>query len=402
MNLSTRVCSFPRRAVFAGALLFSLGVALSPATRADPPAAPAATTPPNSPPPGLLPADIYQTTDYFIGPTPNPNVGSWSPYTRYASAPHSVAIFASGGLLLPGIVNDYLYYDVYRFLSNPDIDPNAASSAGFAPVNTVMARAHVNFTSRPSIYSALQFSPTLAAWAGDSSQPVPTDYALQVSSQVAVLSFSNLYEVNVQSYGLLVSNGGTLNITGVAGSMRSAGLASVSGMAGGGTRLSGSVSNSAFHNAGIAATGLGSSINFKETGQLILSTPVYVGNGGAMTFDGTGGTGGNFTAYLSNDITLEGQHYYAEVSAAFQNYQSYVLSPNANPAFHVSNGTARSRMSSKISSKTKVRCTQTLFFLVVLTPVSLPPKPRDGRRTGLEVLRPSLGLPPPRLAGKGL
>ena len=52
-------------------------------------------------------------------------------------------------------------------------------------------------------------------------------------------------------------------------------------------------------------------------------------------FDGTGGKGGNFTAYLNNSITLQD----SGTQVTFQNYQNYVISTNTSPVFQVNAGT---------------------------------------------------------------
>jgi hypothetical protein len=51
---------------------------------------------------------------------------------------------------------------------------------------------------------------------------------------------------------------------------------------------------------------------------------------------------------------------------------------------------------------TKAPCITKRLSLVVSAQASLPPKLRNGRRTGLAVLRPFLSLPPPRRVRRGL
>ena len=249
-----------------------------------------------------------------------------------------VAAFTAGGLSMSGSATrlNMSGYDVYFFTANPEDGSSVTLGSTYTAKNqvTVSGGAQGSFTSLGVHTGWLQFTPSLD-WTTNLIPRPPSTYVLQVSGAGSALTFSNSLQIDMWYYGWLVTNGGSLSITGVPDSLRNPSVPSINGMMGGGTMLSGYVNAPGYNNAGIVADGINSHITLNETGTLLLGTGVFAANGGAIIFDGTGGQGGGYLADLQETITLSG----AASSITFQNYSAVTVESGALASLSVPAGT---------------------------------------------------------------
>ena len=248
-----------------------------------------------------------------------------------------VASFHQGGLNLTG-AGTYLLmpnYDVFFIISNPDNGTVLSTGSTFNPTNyfAISGGATGSFSGQGDYTGWLQFTPPLE-WLNNVAPLPPSNYVLHIDGAGSSLNFSNFFQIDMWYYGWLVTNGGALTITGVPAANRGT-LPSINGVQGGNTILGGTVAAPEYNNAGIVATGANSRITLTETGPLVLGTPVFVGGGATILFDGTSGQGGNYTADLVTALTLSG----TAPSLTFQHYTVVNVGAPALPALTVATGT---------------------------------------------------------------
>ena len=249
------------------------------------------------------------------------------------------AAFTAGGLSLSGASTrlNLSNYDVYFFTANPE-DGSAINLFGsvYSATNqiTVSGGAQGTFSSLGDHTGWLQFTPSLD-WLKNTTPLPPSDYVLKINGTGSALTFSNSLQIDMWYYGWLVTNGGALSITGVPDSLRNPSVPSINGMLGGGTILTGYVNAPGYNNAGIVADGTNSRITLNETGNTQLGTGVWAANGGAITFNGTGGQGGSYSLNVQSPLTLSG----TGSSITIQNYVNVTFETGAVSSLAVPTGT---------------------------------------------------------------